>query len=259
MFLLTYLVGKTPTMKHHFFGEMYFMAISTVMKNLSMATVGAIFIALSTLGVSKAEAAVTVLNFEGVGNFNPVGNFHDTAPQDFDITFSPNALGIVDNDAGGSGDFGGEPSPDTDLLFFLDPSTATLNAQNGFDTGLSFFYSAILSPAFVNIYDGLNATGNLLATINLPLTPFNAAPDPTGQFSPFVPIGVSFSGIAKSVDFRATVGKIYFDDITLGSAIPGGSQSVPESGSILGVLAVGAFSATTLLKRKQQQKAVAKG
>ncbi|MCL6751411.1 PEP-CTERM sorting domain-containing protein [Nostoc sp. CCCryo 231-06] len=32
-----------------------------------------------------------------------------------------------------------------------------------------------------------------------------------------------------------------------------------EPGSILGVLAVGAFSATTLLKRKHQQKAVAKG
>ncbi|MEH2246131.1 MAG: PEP-CTERM sorting domain-containing protein [Nostoc sp.] len=44
----------------------------------------------------------------------------------------------------------------------------------------------------------------------------------------------------------------------MGSAIHRGSQSVPEPGSILGVLAVGAFSATTLLKRKQQQKAVAK-
>lgn len=242
------------------------MAISTVMKNLSMAPVGATFIALSTLGVSKAEAAVTVLNFEGVGNFNFVANFYDTAPQDFDITFSPNAYGIVDSDNGGSGSFGGEPSPNTDL-FFLNGSTATLNAQNGFDTGLSFFYSAIDRPGFVNIYDGLNATGNLLATINLPLTPFNAAPDPTGVYSPFVPIGVSFSGIAKSVDFTATISEIFFDDITLGSAIPGGSgsaipggsQSVPEPGSILGVLAVGAFSATTLLKRKQQQKAVAKG
>ncbi len=37
------------------------------------------------------------------------------------------------------------------------------------------------------------------------------------------------------------------------------SQPVPESDSMLGVLAVGAFGATSLLKRKQQQKAVAKG
>lgn len=36
-------------------------------------------------------------------------------------------------------------------------------------------------------------------------------------------------------------------------------QAVPESGSILGVLAIGAFGSTSFLKRKQQQKAVAKG
>ncbi|WP_017319447.1 PEP-CTERM sorting domain-containing protein [Mastigocladopsis repens] len=34
--------------------------------------------------------------------------------------------------------------------------------------------------------------------------------------------------------------------------------SVPEPGSMLGILAVGAFGATSLLKRKQQQKATAK-
>ncbi|MEH2378666.1 MAG: PEP-CTERM sorting domain-containing protein [Nostoc sp.] len=233
------------------------MTISTVMKNLSMATIGATFIALSTLGVSKAEAAVIVLDFEGVGDIQPVGNFYNTAPQDFDITFSSNALGLVDSDAGGRGNFGGEPSPDT-ILYFLDGSGVTLNARNGFDTGLSFFYSAVNKPGFVNIYSGLGARGNLLASINLPLTTFNGAPDPTGEFSPFVPIGISFSGIAKSVYFGGTKNEIAFDNITLGSVIPGGSKSVPEPGSILGVLAVGAFGANTLLKRKQQQKATAK-
>lgn len=231
------------------------MAISTVMKKLSMATIGATFIALSTLGVSKAEAAVIVLDFEGVGNLNPVGNFYDTDPQDFDITFSPNALGLVDADAGGSGNIGGEPSPDT-VLFFLDGSAATLNAPNGFDTGFSFFYSAINNPGSVNVYDGLNATGNLLATINLPLTPFNGAPDPSGLFSPLVPIGVSFLGTARSVDFGGAANQIVFDDITFGSVTPG--QPVPEPGSILGMLALGAFGSTTLLKRKQQQKAAVK-
>ncbi|MEH2372511.1 MAG: PEP-CTERM sorting domain-containing protein [Nostoc sp.] len=44
----------------------------------------------------------------------------------------------------------------------------------------------------------------------------------------------------------------------MGSVIPGGSKSVPEPGSILGLLAVGVFSANTLLKRKQQQKVTAK-
>lgn len=231
------------------------MAISSAMKKLSFATIGATFVALSTLGISKAEAAVIVLDFEGVGNLNPVGNFYDTAPQDFDITFSPNALGLVDADAGGSGNIGGEPSPDT-VLFFLDGAAATLNAPNGFDTGFSFFYSAINDPGTVNVYDGLNATGNLLATINLPLTPFDGAPDPSGNFSPLVPIGVSFLGTARSVDFGGAANQIVFDDITFGSATPG--QPVPEPGSILGMLALGAFGSTTLLKRKQQQKATVK-
>ncbi|MEH1962053.1 MAG: PEP-CTERM sorting domain-containing protein [Nostoc sp.] len=234
------------------------MAISTVMKNLSMATIGATFIALSTLGVSKAEAAVIVLDFEGVGDIEYVGDFYNKAPHDFNITFSRNALGLVDSDAGGSGNFGGEPSPDT-ILYFLDGSGVTLNARNGFDTGLSFFYSAVNKAGFVNIYSGVRATGDLLASIPyLPLTTFNGTPDPTGEFSPFVPISISFSGIAKSVEFGGTKNEIAFDNITLGSVIPGGSKSVPEPGSILGVLAVGAFGANTLLKRKQQQKATAK-
>jgi len=36
------------------------------------------------------------------------------------------------------------------------------------------------------------------------------------------------------------------------------TKSVPEPGSIIGLLAFGAFGANTLLKRKQQQKATAK-
>ncbi len=228
-----------------------------IRKNLLKAsTVGAFMaVVAGTLSTGKAQAAVIVLDFEGVGNNNPVGNFYNTAPQDFDITFSDNALGIVDADAGGSGNFGGEPSPST-VLFFLNGPAATLNALNGFTTGFSFFYSAINNPGFINVYDGLNATGNILASLNLPTTPFNGAPDPSGQFSPFVPIGVSFSGIAKSVDFGGTVNQIAFDDITFGSATPG--RDVPEPVTILGTLTAAGFGVTLRRKQKQQQKATAK-
>ncbi|OUL26505.1 hypothetical protein BV378_12535 [Nostoc sp. RF31YmG] len=228
-----------------------------VRKNLLKAlTVGA-FTSIAAAGVStgQAQAAVVVLDFEGVGDQNPVGNFYNTAPHDFDITFSNNALGVVDADAGGSGNIGGEPSPNT-ALFFLNGPAATLNALNGFTTGFSFFYSAINNPGFINVYDGLNATGNLLATLNLPTTPFNGAPDPTGQFSPFVPIGVSFSGIAKSVDFGGTVNQIAFDNITFGSATPG--TNVPEPLTILGTLTAAGFGVALRRKQKQQQQATVK-
>ncbi len=40
------------------------------MKNLLLAAAGAALLA------APATAAVTVLTFEGIGNFNPVGNFY---------------------------------------------------------------------------------------------------------------------------------------------------------------------------------------
>lgn len=193
------------------------------------------------LFLAPAQAAVIVLDFEGLGNQEQILDFYNgglggsgSGPgPDFDLTFGSNALAIIDEDAGGTGNFGGEPSPDT-IMFFL-TGTAVLNVPNGFDTGFSFFYSAINSPGSVNVYDGLNATGNLLADLFLPLTPFNGAPDPTGQFSPFVPIGVAFAGTAMSIDFGGTVNQIGFDNITFGSATPG---RVPEPGTFL-VCAIG--------------------
>lgn len=230
-------------------------------KKLSLTIAGATFLTLVTLGAGQAEAAVIVLDFEGIGDLNPVGDFYNTAPRDFGITFSPNALASVDLDAGGTGNFGGEPSPDT-TLFFLDGDAATLNTPNGFTTGFSFFYSAIGNPGFVNVYDGLNATGNLLASIELPLTPFAGAPDPTGEYSPLVPIGVSFSDTARSVDFGGTINQIGFDNITFGSAVPGDATSTPDVTStpepayLLGLLAFGAFGVTTGYKRKQHNVTV---
>jgi hypothetical protein len=176
----------------------------------------------------RTAGGVTALTFEGLQNLEPVNNYYNggtggngSGPgPNFGITFTSTSLALIDADAGGTGNFGGEPSPST-ALFFLD-GTAVMNVPAGFTTGFSFFYT---SPSFVgtvNVYDGPDATGNLLTSLSLPLTPNNGDPDPTGTFSPFVPIGVSFNGTAKSVDFGGTVDQIAFDDITLGSATPGG-------------------------------------
>jgi hypothetical protein len=53
------------------------------------------------------------------------------------------------------------------------------------------------------------------------------------------------------IDFNETAaGRFALDNLTFG-----GSQSVPEPTSTLGVLAFGAFGGGSLLKRKRQQKA----
>jgi hypothetical protein len=168
---------------------------------------------------SAANAAVVVLDFEGIGNNNAVGNFYGP-----DYTFSPATLALVDSDAGGSGNFANEPTKDT-IMFFLDANNAVLNANNGFTTGFSFFYTSS-TAAVVNVYDGLNATGNILASINL-AAQFNqnCAGDPTGGFCHWDPIGVAFNGTAFSIDFGGTANQTGYDNITFGSKDPGG---VPE-------------------------------
>jgi hypothetical protein len=185
------------------------------------------------------QGGSAVLDFEGLGDQEPVNEFYNggtggngSGPgSNFGVSFSTNSLSLIDADAGGSGNFGGEPSPST-CLFFLTGAAATMNVPAGFTTGFSFFYSAINNPGVIRVYDGLNATGNLLATLDLPLTPNNGAPDPTGSFSPLVPIGVTFAGTAMSVDFGGTVNQVAFDNITLGSSTPGGGGGPPPGPAV---------------------------
>jgi len=204
---------------------------------------------------AKASADVVVLTFEGLGDFEPVlefyngglGGFGSGPGPDFDISFSSNSLALIDADAGGSGNFGHEPSPST-ILFFLSGGASTMNVPGGFDTGFSFFYSAINVPGVVNVWDGLDGTGTLLASLDLPVTPSDGG-DPTGAFSPFFPIGVAFDGIAKSVDFGGTVNQIGFDNITLGASSPGGGPTIPEPASML-LFGLGTVGAGLVRRRK---------
>ena len=174
------------------------------------------------------QAAPIVLDFEGVGDLASVNDFYNggtdsagNSGTNHGINFSNTSLGIVDQDAGGSGNFANEPSSSS-VLFFLSGGAATMNVAAGFDTGFSFFYTSRFNTGFVNVYDGLNATGNLLASINLALNWQNnsCGGDPNGQFCNWDPIGVAFSGIAMSVDFGGTANQVGFDNITLGSKDP---------------------------------------
>lgn len=211
-----------------------------------MRTVKTWVLAAGLLGALPASAEVIVLDFEGAGNQAQLLDFYNggtdsrgNSGPDFGIQFGSNALSLIDADAGGTGNFANEPSPNT-VLFFL-TGTAVLNYAPGFDTGFSFFYSSS-TAATVNIYDGLNATGNLLGALNL-TGQFNSncVGDPRGQFCNWTPVGATFDGIARSIDFGGTVNQTGYDDITFGSAIPGGGSdggTVPEPAS-LALLAIG--------------------
>lgn len=206
------------------------------MKKLRYLLIG---LASSLLAAGTAGAQVVVLDFEGIPNLSPVGDFY--AAQGF--SFSPATLAIVDADAGGTGNFANEPSAST-VMFFLDANNAILNVAAGFDTGFSFFYSSS-TAATVNIYDGLNATGNLLGSLNL-VAQFSdgCTGDPTGDFCNWTAVGTSFDGIARSIDFGGTANFTGYDNITFRSDIPGGVVPEPASWAMMiaGVGAVGAMA-----------------
>lgn len=188
----------------------------------------AVTLALAALLLApvQTQAAVIVLDFEGLKNLEPVNNFYNggtggmgSSGTNYGIGFTTTSLGIIDADAGGTGNFANEPSPST-ILFFLTGS-AIMNDAAGFTTGFSFFYTSVTFAGSVNVYDGLNGTGTLLASLALAPNGSGCGGDPNGAFNCWTPIGVAFAGIAKSIDFGGTVNQIGFDNVTFGSVTPG--------------------------------------
>jgi hypothetical protein len=193
-------------------------------------------IALTSLQVN---AATIVLDFEGIADTTAVGNYYNGgAGTNYGVEFSGNTLAIIDSDApGGSGNFANEPSAST-VMFFLSGAGAVLNIAAGFDTGFSFFYSSS-TAATVNVYSGLNATGTLLGSIPLSAqNNSNCIGDPSGGFCNWTAASVTFAGVAQSIDFGGTAYQVAFDNITIGSPLPGGSNPVPAPAT-LGLLGLG--------------------
>lgn len=247
------------------------MKNSSPMKKLSLIASG---LALSTcvLAVDRANAQPILLDFEGLQNLEDVLNFYNggtgsfgSSGTNYGVSFSANT--IANDETSPLSNVAGLPTPVISTTFLGATTTGSImNVAGGFDTGFSFFYSAPFAPGSVKIYDGLNGTGTLLATINLPQTPDgnSKAPDGTPLFPacngnslcPFVPVGLQFSGIAKSVDFSGTANQVVFDNITLGSATPCQNQAqcgqvqVPEPTSVIGLLAISALGAGSVLQRK---------
>lgn len=187
-----------------------------------------IFVFILGLLSTPVLAQVIVLDFEGSSDRAQLLDFYNGGAEslglsgtDHGIQFGPNALSLRDKDVGGSGNFANEPSADT--VMFFTTGSAILNYAPGFDTGFSFFYSAKYA-ARVLVYDDLNASGNLLASINLlPQYADNCMGDPTGTYCNWTPVGAGFDGVAKSVDFGGTVRHTGYDNVTFGSAIPVGA------------------------------------
>jgi hypothetical protein len=219
------------------------------------------------IGVGPASAAIVSLQFDGIAPYphlsstifvqeyyNGGTSSIGTSGPNVGVSFGANALIIClnkpvspscsdSNTSRGPGHAGTDES----ALFFLSGSETFMNVPGGFDTGFSFNYVSVSFAGSVGVYDGLNGTGTLLATLNLvPNANAGAACAPfgyVGGFCPFGPVGVLFSGTARSVSFGGVANQIVFDDITFGTDVPGPGP-VPAPAAVLlfglGALALGA-------------------
>jgi len=198
---------------------------------------------------NRNSSSVVYLDFEGVGNLDHINDFYNggTSEQgysgtNYGVQFGV-SIGLIDSDAGGSGNIANEPSPST-VMLFLDANQSYMNVPAGFTTGFSFYYSSGTYNGSVSVYDGINGTGNLLATVNLAFNNSNnCTGDPNGTYCHWDAIGVSFSGTAKSVEFAGAANYIVFDDITFGSSTPGQQPAVPISDWAIyfGIFLIGLF------------------
>jgi hypothetical protein len=186
---------------------------------------------IKELGQNHIENRSTiVLDFEGLGSADPISNFYNggTSGQGFSgtnygVEFSTNALASISNLSGGGGNFSNNPSGVT-VLFFL-TGQPYMNVPAGFSTGLSFYYSAYQYNGSLQLFDGLDGTGNLLASVTLPANGTN--PALPNRYNIWDPVSVPFNGVAKSVVFGGVENQIGFDDVTFGSLTPGGGDPIP--------------------------------
>ena len=195
----------------------------------------------------KAPTDITTLTFEGIGDMLSIGNYYNGGGgPNYGVSFSDNALSIIGVDHGGTGNFSNEPSPVT-VLFFL-TGAPVMNVAAGFNTGFSFYYTSA-ADVTVFVYDGLDGTGNLLASQTFPANFQNGCTD---GFCHWDAVGVAFTGTAKSITFSGAANQCGFDDVTFGSVTPH-PTSIPtlsEWGLIILGLALLAFGTLYIIRRK---------
>ena len=117
------------------------------------------------------------INFEGVGNLSPI--------PEFDGITSPGWLGIIDADAGGTGNIAFEPSPET-IAFWLegDPSARGIEFSEAVSE-VTFQYASYVTVK-LEAFDG---DGKSLGTATGPAN-WNQGPggDPEGTYNKWDPI-----------------------------------------------------------------------
>ena len=222
-----------------------------------MKKIGRVALAAGALCAASLASATTVtLDFEGLQNRESVLGFYGggagslgSTGVNYGITFGDNALAAIDSDVVGpaGGSIGNEPSPSTVLTFVR--ASAVLNISQGFTDYFSFYYSTVAATGTIRVYDGENATGNVIGVIDVLSLGATCSGDPTGQFCNWALGNVFFDGTARSIDFGGTADQIVFDNVTFGNlSVPTGGGTTPEPMTL--ALVGSALLALTVSRRR---------
>ncbi|MEM8713555.1 MAG: hypothetical protein AAGG01_21640, partial [Planctomycetota bacterium] len=189
----------------------------------------------------------TLIDFEGIANLDPVGIIAGPV----DVTFGPSWLGLIDSDAGGSGNIANEPSPDTIAFFSASLEPIDFSQPVSF-VEVSYVASAVSLPVTLTAWDGPSGTGNIIATAagtTLGNSNDGAAcgGDPGGAFCLFDTMGVSADGILSVTIEGAVADQFGFDNMTfcIDSVGVNFCESLPNSTGIRGGLVASGSSAVS--------------
>lgn len=222
-----------------FFGEMNFMGTSTWMKKLSLATSGAAIIALSTAGAAQA----VVLTFDDLYNYtsgNYIYNGYGGLNWDNFYLMQGHLLGgYIEGAVSGVGtafSYGGEVTVANNSLFDFQGTYLTAASRydlsvvvEGLNNGTSLYSKTVV----VDLFGPTWVDFNFLGIDQL-------------KFS-------SFGGTVLTYHLGTWGTDFVIDNFTFNE-----TKSVPEPASTLGLLALGAMGAGSMLKRKHQKKATVK-
>lgn len=217
-------------------------------------TFGFAIVAIAGLAFGTVAAANPVtMTFDQLNNGEYVHNYYDGGCGE--ALFSPTCggpdYGVVWKGAALANNFDGHGNPPSSpnyiTRFGLSSNPMTMNVAAGFSDGFSFYYSwagSFFGSPSVTIYDGLDGTGNVLATTgDLDRSPFTCSGG-FGRSNCWTLVDdLTFSGIARSVTFDAIpfIGA-GFDNVSFNLDSP---TAVPEPGVLgmfgAGLLLIGVF------------------
>ena len=154
-----------------------------------------------------AVAAQTTIDFEGTGSFGSILEFYNggvdaagNSGANYGVSFTGSAMSLS-NDAT-TQYFSHAPTPGT--IMFVADQTAFMNVADGFTNSVSLYYSSIgVAANAVNIYSGLNGSGDLLGSFSLSDNAQSGCSDTfVCNFDQSI---VTFSGTGKSIAFNSGV------------------------------------------------------